>query len=92
MATTIKIGGVDYSTDDPCTIADALRGVKAQRSAGEQILETERRSPVSQERLQFQPASSSDITSEIAYWDNLCKIKTTGRRSNYAAGFRYGRC
>ena len=27
MAVTIKIGGVDYSSDDPCSIADALRGV-----------------------------------------------------------------
>ena len=92
MAVTIRIGGVDYSSDDPCSIADALRGVRAQRAAGEQVAETERRSSVSQERLQFQPTSSADINTEIAHWDNLCKLKTTGKRSNYAAGFRYGRC
>lgn len=91
MATTITINGVGYSSDDPCAIADALRGVRAQRAAGEQVSETEHRSPVSQERLQFQQVSSAELDREIANWDNLCKLKTTGQRSNYAAGFRYGR-
>lgn len=91
MAVTIKINGVDYSSDDPCSIRDALIGVRAIRAAGGQVSQIELRSPVTQERIQMTEASKAELNAEIERWDNLCQMKTTGKRSNYAAGFRYGR-
>ncbi len=79
MAVTIKIGGVDYSIDDPCSIADALRGVRAQRAAGEQVAQR----PSAVRPSARSACSFSDILGRYQHrdrhWDNLCKIKTTGK-------------
>lgn len=92
MVVIIKIGGVDYFSDDLCLIVDVLCGVCVQCVVGEQVVEIECCLLVSQECLQFQLIFLVDINIEIVYWDNFCKIKIIGKCFNYVVGFCYGWC
>ena len=86
----ITIDGVSYdSVTQPCEIAAALRVVKTKRAMGEQLVETEIRSPVSQKRIKLREAPVSELNDEIAYYDGLCAAKTGGPRGRFRKTMRY---
>ena len=88
--TAIKINGVTYTTEtQPCEIAAALRVVRTKRAMGEQLLESEIRSPVSQNRLRLKDVPISELNEEIAYYDGLCAAKTGGTRARYRKTMRF---
>ena len=50
---SVKIAGALVDTDDPCALYQALYAAKIKLLAGEEIEETEIRSPVTQQRLKI---------------------------------------
>lgn len=87
---TIVIQGVTYDvTTQPCEIAAALKVVRTMRAMGQQVLETEFRSPVSQRRIRLKDVPLSELNDEIAYYDNACSAKSGGGRNRYAKSMRY---
>lgn len=87
---TIVIQGVTYDVAlQPCEIADALRVVRTMRAMGQQVLETEFRSPVSQRRIRLKDVSLSELNDEIAYYDSACNVKNGRGRNRFAKSMRY---
>lgn len=80
MTTMIKIAGMTVDADDPCAMYAALAAVKAKRLAGEQIEESEIRSPVMHQRVKIASSSIADIDRELVRLQSACQAKTTGCR------------
>lgn len=80
MTTMIKIAGMTVDADDPCSMYAALAAVKAKRLAGEQIEESEIRSPVMQQRVKLASSSIADIDKELVRLQAACQAKTNGCR------------
>ncbi|MBD9390138.1 hypothetical protein IB237_23335 [Agrobacterium sp. AGB01] len=80
MTTFVKIAGMTVDLDDPCAMYAALAAVKAKRLAGEQIEESEIRSPVMQQRVKVASSSIADIDKELVRLQAACQAKTTGCR------------
>lgn len=87
----INIEGATYDvTTQPCEIAAALRIVRTKRAMGQMIVETEIRSPVSQNRLKLKEVPLSELDNEIAYYDGLCSASTgSSARNRYRKTMRY---
>jgi hypothetical protein len=87
---TIPIDGVTYDeATQPCEIAAALRVVKVKRTVGGQLLETEIRSPVSQNRIKLQEVPIAELNSLIEHYENACSVLTGSTRRRYRKTFRY---
>jgi hypothetical protein len=87
---TIKIEGVTYDVStQPCEIAAALRVIRTKRAMGQQLVETEIRSPVSQKRLRLKEVPPAELNDEIAYYDGLCAAKTGGKPNRYRKTMRF---
>ncbi len=80
MTTMITIAGMLVDAEDPCAMYAALAAVKAKRLAGEQIEESEIRSPVMQQRVKIASSSIADIDKELIRLQAACQAKTTGCR------------
>ncbi len=80
MTTIITIAGMPVDADDPCAMYAALAAVKAKRLAGEQIEESEIRSPVMQQRVKIASSSIADIDKELVRLQEACMAKTNGCR------------
>lgn len=80
MITLIKIAGFLVDPEDPCAMYAALATAKTKRLAGEQIEESEIRSPVMQQRIKVASSSMADIDKELVRLQAACQAKTTGRR------------
>ncbi|AGN34379.1 hypothetical protein [Rhizobium sp. P007] len=80
MTTMITIAGMPVDAEDPCAMYAALAAVKAKRLAGEQIEESEIRSPVMQQRVKIASSSIADIDKELIRLQAACQAKTTGCR------------
>lgn len=89
MPMMVKIGGVPVDVEDPCALYAALAAAKAQRLAGEQVEETEIRSPVMHQRLKVASSSIADIDKELVRLQAACQAKTTGCRPSRRWTFRY---
>jgi len=87
--TIVKIAGVDVDVDDPCAMYAALAAAKAKRLAGEQIEESEIRSPVMQQRVKVASSSIADIDAELVRLQAACMAKTTGCRPSRRWKFRF---
>lgn len=88
MPMMVKIGGVLVDAEDPCALYAALAAAKAKRLAGEQIEETEIRSPVMHQRLKVASSSIADIDKELVRLQAACQAKT-GCRPSRRWTFRY---
>lgn len=86
---TIKIAGATADTDDPCALYQALYIAKIKRLGGEQIEETEIRSPVMHQRLKVASCSIADIDAELVRLQAACQQKTTGCRPSRRWKMRY---
>lgn len=78
--TTIIIGGVPVDPEDPCAMYAALAAAKAKRLSGEQLEESEIRSPVMHQRIKVASSSIADIDKELVRLQAACQAKTTGCR------------
>ncbi|NTI27658.1 hypothetical protein [Rhizobium rhizogenes] len=87
---TVTINGVVVDIDDPCALYQALYAVKLKRLAGEQIAETEIRSPVGQRRIQIATISMSDLDAELNRLADACSQKNGGPRRRFAKRIRFG--
>ena len=85
----VKLGGQMVDMDDPCALYTALYATKLQLLAGEQIEETEIRSPVSQNRIRISKANVAAIDAELLKLSAACTLKTTGQRGRYRKAMRY---
>jgi hypothetical protein len=86
---TVKIGGADVDPTDPCALYQALYNVKIKRLAGEQIVETEIRSPVGQRRIQVATISMADLDAELNRLADACSQKSGGPRRRFAKSIRF---
>ncbi|MBX5112697.1 hypothetical protein [Rhizobium lentis] len=86
----VKINGMDVDADDPCALWQALYAVKLKRLAGEQVAETEIRSPVGQRRLQLASVSLADLDAELNRLRAACERKNGLQRTRFAKGIRWG--
>jgi hypothetical protein len=89
MANTVKIAGIPVDIDDPCALYAALAAAKAKRLAGEQIEESEIRSPVMQQRVKVASSTIADIDKELVRLQAACQAKTTGCRPSRRWSLRY---
>lgn len=89
MTNMVKIGGVSVDADDPCALYAALAAAKAKRLAGEQVEETEIRSPVMHQRLKVASSSIGDIDKELVRLQAACQAKTNGCRPSRRWRLRY---
>lgn len=89
MTNPVKIGGVTVDADDPCALYAALAAAKAKRLAGEQVEETEIRSPVMHQRLKVAASSIADIDKELVRLQAACQAKTTGCRPSRRWSLRF---
>lgn len=80
MIAPIKIAGMMVDPEDPCAMYAALAMAKAKRLAGEQIEESEIRSPVMQQRVKIASSSIADLDKELVRLQAACQAKTTGCR------------
>lgn len=89
MTNTVKIGGMIVDAEDPCALYAALYTAKLKRVAGEQIEESEIRSPVMQQRIRIASSSLDDIEKELARLQAACQAKTSGCRPSRRWQMRY---
>lgn len=89
MTNTVKIAGLLVDVDDPCQLYAALAAAKAKRLAGEQVEESEMRSPVMHQRIKVSSSSIADIDKELVRLQAACQAKTTGRRPGARWQMRY---
>jgi hypothetical protein len=89
MANIVKIAGIPVDADDPCALYAALAAAKAKRLAGEQIEESEIRSPVMQQRVKVASSTIADIDKELVRLQAACQAKTTGCRPSRRWSLRY---
>ncbi len=87
--TTIMLGGVAVDLDDPCALYAALYAAKLKLLGGEQLEESEIRSPVSQNRIRLSIANIPAIERELMRLSAACTLKTTGQRGRYRKTMRY---
>lgn len=80
MIAQIKIAGILVDPEDPCAMYAALAMAKAKRLAGEQIEESEIRSPVMQQRVKIASSSIADLDKELVRLQAACQAKTNGCR------------
>lgn len=85
----VKINGTDVDTDDPCALWQALYAAKLKRLAGEQVEESEIRSPVTHRRIKVASASMADIDAELARLAEACQKKNGGTRTRFAKSIRF---
>lgn len=90
MANMVTIGGVSVDAEDPCALYQVLYAAKLRLIAGEQMEETEIRSPVSQNRIRISKQSLEGLDAELMKLAAACQAKQTGRRARYAKSIRYG--
>ncbi len=88
--TMVTINGAPVDTDDPCALWQALYAVKLKRLAGEQVQETEIRSPVGQRRLQLASVSMDDLDAELSRLADACAKKNGKPRTRFAKSIRWG--
>lgn len=86
----VTINGAVVDTDDPCALWQALYAVKLKRLAGEQLAETEIRSPVGQRRIQIATVSLADLDAELNRLADACAQKNGGQRRRFAKRIRFG--
>ncbi|NTF87505.1 hypothetical protein G6L46_10250 [Agrobacterium rhizogenes] len=86
---TVMINGATVDTDDPCALYQALYAVKLKRLAGEQVAETEIRSPVGQRRIQVSSVSMADLDAELNRLADACSQKNGGARRRFAKSIRW---
>jgi hypothetical protein len=86
---TVTINGLVVDTDDPCALYQALYAVKLKRLAGEQVAETEIRSPVGQRRIQVASVSMPDLDAELNRLADACSQKNGGPRRRFAKSIRW---
>jgi hypothetical protein len=86
---TIKLGGAVVDMDDPCALHQALYSAKLKLLAGEQMEETEIKSPVSQNRIRVSKANMAAIDAELQRLAAACTKKTTGQSGRYRKTMRY---
>lgn len=89
MMNSVKIGGVTVDVEDPCALYAALAAAKTKRLAGEQVEETEIRSPVMHQRLKVASSSMADIDAELVRLQAACMAKTNGCRPSRRWKFRF---
>ncbi|AID18317.1 hypothetical protein [Rhizobium leguminosarum] len=89
MANMVTIGGVAVDADDPCALYQALYATKIRLLAGEEIDETEIRSPVTHRRIKIARANIAALDKELALLKAACELKTTGNRTRYAKRIRW---
>ena len=85
----VTINGVIVDIDDPCALYQALYSAKLRLLAGEEVEETEIRSPVSQNRIRVARANIGAIDAELMKLAAACHAKTSGKRARFAKGMRY---
>lgn len=86
---TVVIAGAAVDMADPCALWEALYAVKLRLLAGEEIEETEIRSPVSQNRIRIARVNLSAIDAELRLLQAACEKKQTGKRIRYRKIMRY---
>jgi hypothetical protein len=86
---TVVINKVAVDMADPCALWEALYAVKLRLLAGEEIEETEIRSPVSQNRIRIARASMDAIDAELRLLQAACEKKRTGKRIRYRKIMRF---
>lgn len=89
MTNKVKIAGLLVDIDDPCAMYAALAAAKAKRLAGEQVEETEMRSPVMHQRIKVASSSLADIDKELVRLQAACQAKTSGQRPGRRWQMRY---
>lgn len=87
---TVNINGAIVDMEDPCALWQALYAVKLKRLSGEQVQETEIRSPVGQRRLQVASSNMEDLDAELNRLQNECAKKNGKPRTRFAKGIRWG--
>lgn len=87
--TTVTINGVAVDLADPCALWEALYAVKLRLLAGEEIEETEIRSPVSQNRIRIARGNMAALDAELMRLQSACEKARTGKRIRYRKTMRY---
>jgi hypothetical protein len=85
---SVKIAGALVDTDDPCALYQALYAAKIKLLAGEEIEETEIRSPVTQQRLKIARVNIAAMDAELRRLHDACE-KKNGRRGRFAKSIRF---
>jgi hypothetical protein len=85
----VTIGGAPVDPTDPCALYQALYNVKLKRLAGEQVIETEIRSPVGQRRIQVATISMVDLDAELNRLADACSQKNGGPRRRFAKSIHW---
>jgi hypothetical protein len=89
MTNSVKIGSVTIDADDPCALYAVLYAARIKRLAGEQIEESEIRSPVMHQRIKVASSSLTDIDKELVRLQAACQAKTTGCRPTRRMRLRF---
>lgn len=89
MTNMVKIAGLLVDITDPCAMYAALAAAKAKRLAGEQVEETEMRSPIMHQRIKVASSSLADIDKELVRLQAACQAKTSGPRPGGRWQMRY---
>ncbi|KQV27591.1 hypothetical protein ASC97_04230 [Rhizobium sp. Root1203] len=89
MTNSVKIGSVTIDADDPCALYAVLYTARVKRLAGEQIEESEIRSPVMHQRIKVASSSITDIDKELVRLQAACQAKTTGCRPTRRMRLRF---
>lgn len=89
MALMVTIAGVSVDAEDPCALYGALYAVKVRLLAGEEIDETEIRSPVTHQRLKVARGNIAALDAELARLRDACEKKATGKRTRFAKRIRF---
>lgn len=89
MTNAVKIGGILVDAEDPCALYAVLAAAKAKRLAGEQIEESEIRSPVMHQRIKVASSSITEIDKELVRLQAACQAKTTGCRPTRRMRLRF---
>lgn len=89
MANMVTINGIAVDAEDPCALYQALYAAKMKLLAGEQVEETEIRSPVTMNRFRVSVANMAALDAELMRLSAACNVKTTGRRARFAKRMRF---
>jgi hypothetical protein len=89
MTNAVKIGGIIVDVEDPCALYAVLAAARTKRLAGEQLEESEIRSPVMHQRIKVSSSSIADIDKELVRLQAACQAKTTGCRPTRRMRLRF---
>lgn len=86
---TVVINGAAVDMANPCALWEALYAVKLRLLAGEEVEETEIRSPVSQNRIRVARSNMEALDAELRGLQAACEKLRTGKRIRYRKIMRF---